>query len=161
MWEEAFVENVKHWQSTISSLLKNIYNFTTRYLNNTLPTLKNMSLWKKTTSSFCSACLNPQTLQHIVSSCNVHLEQGCFTWRHNSILKTLEESCIKKNYLIYADIEGFDNPSVIITFCIIVLLGYNFKTNFLISSCTTITQPRCLCKNSECWLSSHTDRLIF
>ena len=61
----------------------------------------------------CSACLNLQTLQHVVSSCNVHLEQRRFTWRHNSILKTLEESCIKKNYLIYADIEGFDNPPVI------------------------------------------------
>ena len=42
MWEEAFAENVKHWQSIISSLPKHIYNFTTRYLNNTLPTLKNM-----------------------------------------------------------------------------------------------------------------------
>ena len=118
---------------------------------------------KQRTVCAVPACLNPQTLQHVVSTCNVHLEQGRFTWRHNSILKTLAEylSSIKKNFLIYADIEGFDNPSVIITFCIIVLLGYNFKTNFLISSCTTITQPRCLCKNSECWLSSHTDRLIF
>ncbi len=52
MWEEAFAENVKHWQSSINSLPKNVYNFTTRYLNNTLPTLKNMSLWKKTTNSF-------------------------------------------------------------------------------------------------------------
>ena len=45
----------------------------------------------------------------------MHLEQGRFTWRHNSILKTLAEylSSIKKNSLIYADIEGFDNPSVI------------------------------------------------
>ena len=74
-----------------------------------------MSLWKKTTNSLCSACVNPQTLQHVVSTCNVHLEQRRFTWRHNSILKTLAEylSSIKKNYLIYADIEGFDNPSVI------------------------------------------------
>ena len=76
MWEEAFTENVKHWQLTISSLPKNIYNFTTRYLNNTLPTLKNMSLWKKTTNSLCSAYLNPQTLQHVVSTCNVHLEHA-------------------------------------------------------------------------------------
>ena len=44
MWEEAFAENVKHWQSSISSLPENIYNFTTRYPNNTLPTLKNMTL---------------------------------------------------------------------------------------------------------------------
>jgi hypothetical protein len=115
MWEEAFAENVKHWQSSINSLPKNIYNFTTRYVNNTLPTLKNISLWKKTTNSLCSACLNPQTLQHVVSSCKVHLEQGRFTWRHSSILKTLAGylSSIKNNSLIYADIDGFDNPSVI------------------------------------------------
>ena len=56
----------------------------------------------------------------------MHLEQGRFTWRRNSILKTLtyqvsissiknqeKLSSIKKNYLIYADIEGFDNPLVI------------------------------------------------
>ena len=51
----------------------------------------------------------------MLSSCNVHLERGRFTWRRNSILKTLTEylSSIKKNYLIYADIEGFDNPLVI------------------------------------------------
>ena len=54
MWEEAFAENVKHWRSTISSLPKNIYNFTQRYLNNSLPTVKNMSLSKKTTNSLCS-----------------------------------------------------------------------------------------------------------
>ena len=83
---------------------------------------QNMSLWKKTTNSLCSACLNAQTLKHVVSSCNVYKDveislvqvQGRFTWRHNSILKTLAEylSSIKKNCLIYADIEGFDNPSV-------------------------------------------------
>ncbi|CAB3992199.1 Hypothetical predicted protein, partial [Paramuricea clavata] len=40
---------------------------------------------------------------------------GRFTWRHNSILKTLARylSSIKNNSLIYADIDGFDNPSVI------------------------------------------------
>ena len=59
--------------------------------------------------------LNPQTLQHVVSSCNVYLEQSRFTWRHDSILKTLAKylSSIKKNSLIYADIESFDNPSII------------------------------------------------
>ena len=112
------------WQSTISSLPKNIYNFNTRfqfYTNfntryNTLPTVKNMSLWKKTTNSLCSACMSkPHTLQNLVFSCNAHLEQGRFIWRHNSILKTLPEylSSIKENSLMYADIEGFDNPSAI------------------------------------------------
>ncbi len=63
----------------------------------------------------CNAYLNPQALQHVVSTCKVHLEQGCFTWRHNSILKSLVGylSSTKKNMLFYADINGFENPSVI------------------------------------------------
>jgi hypothetical protein len=61
MWEEAFAENVKHWQSSINSLPKNIYNFTTRYVNNTLPTLKNISLWKKN---------NEQPVQRLFKSSN-------------------------------------------------------------------------------------------
>ena len=32
-------------------------------------------------NGLCSASLNPQTLQHVVSPRNVHLEQGRFTWR--------------------------------------------------------------------------------
>ena len=75
IWEEAFAENVKHWQSSnINSLPKYIYNFTTRYLNNTLPTLKNTSFWKRATNSLCSACLNPQTLQ----TCSFLLQSSSF-----------------------------------------------------------------------------------
>jgi hypothetical protein len=47
-WNEAFPDMVKDWYATIYKLPKNIYNFVTRYLNNTLPTLKNMILWNKT-----------------------------------------------------------------------------------------------------------------
>ncbi len=70
-----------------------------------------MSLWKKTMNSLCNASLNPQTLQHVVSTFKVHLEQG----RFNLILKSLVGylSSIKKNMLFYVDINGFENPSVI------------------------------------------------
>ena len=42
LWQESFTENVKTWNTALNKLPKNIYNFTQRYLNNTLPTLKNM-----------------------------------------------------------------------------------------------------------------------
>ena len=106
---------IKDWHATLDKLPKNIYNFVTRYLNNTLPTLKNMLLWNKATSNLCYSCSNVQTLQHIVSSCKVHLEQGRYTWRHNSVLKNLVEylSSVKKDLSFYADVDGFENPSII------------------------------------------------
>ena len=73
-----------------------------------------MLLWK-TSSNLCKARTNVQTLQHVVSSCKTHLDEGRYTWRHNSILKHLVEylSSVKKDLRFYADVEGFENPSVV------------------------------------------------
>ena len=43
LWNESFNENIEHWYTSFQNLRKNIYNFSTRYINNTLPTLKNMT----------------------------------------------------------------------------------------------------------------------
>ena len=75
LWQESFAENVKTWNTALNKLPKNIYNFTQRYLNNTLPTLKNMCKWKKKENSLCFSCLHPQTLQHVVSGCEIHLKE--------------------------------------------------------------------------------------
>ena len=73
---ESFNESIKHWYTSFQNLPKNIYNFSTRYINNTLPTLKNMTMWKKTSTSHWKFCLNSQTLQHVVSGCKVYLHEG-------------------------------------------------------------------------------------
>ena len=57
LWNESFNENIKHWYTSFQNLPKNIYNFPTRYINNTLATLKNMTMWKKTSTSLCKFCL--------------------------------------------------------------------------------------------------------
>ena len=44
------------WTQTRDILPANIYDFTVRYLNNTLPTLKNMTMWGKASSDICLAC---------------------------------------------------------------------------------------------------------
>ena len=106
MWDEAFSANAKHWQSSITTLPRNIYNFTTRYLNNTLPTLTNMVKWKKAINSLCVACLKTQTLQHVVSGCNAHLEEeDRYTWRHNSVLMILSQymTSVKKDFSIFVE----------------------------------------------------------
>ena len=74
-----------------------------------------MVLWKKAQNNLCHFCLNVQTLQHIVSSCKTSLDEGRYTWRHNSVLKHLATyiSSVRRDFHVYADISGFDNPSVI------------------------------------------------
>ena len=52
----------KVWSTAQSKLPKNIYNFTIRYINNSLPTRKNLSRWGLSSSSECSFCLGPESL---------------------------------------------------------------------------------------------------
>ena len=56
LWQETLVSDVKQWHRTLNKLSKNIFNFCIRYLNNTLPTLKNMVLWKKSENALCKVC---------------------------------------------------------------------------------------------------------
>ena len=47
------------WSIAQSNLLTNIFNFTIKYLNNTLPTRENLSQWNLSQTSDCQFCLNP------------------------------------------------------------------------------------------------------
>ena len=115
LWQEALVSDVKQWHRTLNKLPKNIFNFCIRYLNNTLPTLKNMVLWKKSENALCKVCYNTQTLQHVVSACKVHLEEGRYTWRHISVLKIIADYLlsITNNIELYCDITGYMSPCII------------------------------------------------
>ena len=93
---------------------KNIFNFTLKYLSNTLATRKIFSKWCITQSSVCSFCLQSETLQHIVSSCKSHLEQGRYTWRHDSVLNFIANTLSGlQSCSIYADLPAFLSPSLI------------------------------------------------
>jgi hypothetical protein len=50
------------WPTCQSKLPKNIFNFTIRYTNNSLPTRKNLQKWGLSSSSECSFCLKPESL---------------------------------------------------------------------------------------------------
>ena len=93
---------------------KNIFNFTVKHINNTLATKKNLCKWSLSTISACSFCLQSETLQHIVSSCNSYLQDGRYTWRHNSILLHIAKTLSSiTNSSIYADLRIFPSPSLI------------------------------------------------
>ena len=100
------------WSEAQSHLPKNIYNFTIRYINNSLPTRKDMARWGLSQSPDCSFCLNPESLLHVVAGCQQYLDR--FTWRHDSILNFIAKSLkaiINVHCSHYADVNGFLNPS--------------------------------------------------
>ena len=95
-------------------MTKNIFNFTLKYLNNTLATRKNLSKWSIAQSSACSFCLQSETLQHIVSSCKLYLEHGRYTWRHDSVLNFIAKTfSTLPDCSLYADLPTFLSPSLI------------------------------------------------
>ena len=67
------------WSSTQSKLPKNIFNFTIRYLNNTLATRNNLQKWNISQSSDCSFCLISETLLYAAAGCKTYLEEGRYT----------------------------------------------------------------------------------
>ena len=76
VWENVLVCTESNWFSVRDKMPSNIYNFVNRYLNNSLPTLKNMLMWGTSNSMSCLDCGNSQTLLHVMSGCEKHLHQG-------------------------------------------------------------------------------------
>ncbi|CAB4014263.1 lisH domain and HEAT repeat-containing KIAA1468 homolog [Paramuricea clavata] len=114
----------KVWSIAQSKLPKNIYNFTIRYINNSLPTRKNLNRWAISSNSDCSFCLSPETLLHIVAGCQFYLDR--FTWRHNSVLNFLAHQLqTVDGSTLYADLNGFKSPSI--------LTGDTYRPDLLLS----------------------------
>ena len=66
----------KMWSNAQSKLPKNIYNFTIRYINNSLPTRQNLQRWGISSSSDCTFCLCPES--STACSCRVPVLSGTF-----------------------------------------------------------------------------------
>ena len=141
------------WSSVQSRLPKNIFNFTIRYINNTLPTRKNLLKWGISVTSECSFCLEPESLLHVVAGCKTYLNQGRFTWRHDSVPNFIASTLKSVDHSnLYADLPGYFSssvltrdelrPDLLITLenkCIDVLeLTIGFESNLL----TNVTRKR-------------------
>ena len=119
------------WSSAQSKLPKNIFNFTVRYLNNTLATRKNLTLWNISQTSDCSFCFQPESLLHVVAGCKTYLTEGRYTWRHNSALNFLASSLKNtRECFLYADLNDYLSP------CIIT--GQELRPDMLISTSKNI-----------------------
>ena len=87
---------------------------------------KNLSKWGLSSTSDCSFCSLSETLLHIVAGCETYLNEGRFTWRHDSVLNLLASTLTAvQNSRLYVDIPGFVNPSV--------LTGDNLRPDLLLA----------------------------
>ena len=102
------------WSKVQKNMPRSIFNFTIKYLNNTLATKKNLCKWSLSSSSACPFCLQSESLQHIVSSCKSYLEDGRYTWRHNSFLLHISRTLsLLQDSSLYADLPSFPSPYLI------------------------------------------------
>ena len=102
------------WSRALRKLPYNIFNFTIKYLNNTLATRKNLHLWGLSNTSDCSFCLQPGSLLHIVAGCKKYLDQGRFIWRHKSALRFLAQTFQSvSSSKFYVDLPGYLSPCTI------------------------------------------------
>ena len=105
---------IKLWSIAQSALPRNIFNFTVRYLNNSLPTRKNMVTWGQSNDSSCLACAETETLLHVVAGCKAYLWETRYDWRRNSVLLFLTKTFMKiKGVEIYSDLDDYRSPSII------------------------------------------------
>ena len=102
------------WSKSVSKQQKNIYNFSIRYVNNSLENASNMHKWGKTTSSLCLHCNKNQTLGHMVAGWETSLREKCYNYRHDSILLNLGRILESiKSIDICIDITGYKCPTMI------------------------------------------------
>ena len=116
IWEQSCAKYNSSWCKVLDSLPRNLYSFVVRYLSNSLANGTNAVRWGIANSSKCLYCDENQTLQHVVSTCKSSLNDGRWTWRHNSILINIARMISKiQGVKVYCDINDseFQNPSII------------------------------------------------
>ena len=92
------------WSTVQQNIPRSLFSFMLKYLNKTLSTKKSIHEWSLLDAPLCSYCLNPEALEHIVSSYISYLADGRYTWRQNSVLLFLARSfSFLQNYSLYAD----------------------------------------------------------
>ena len=99
------------WQSIIRKMPRNVMSFAARMSTNSLATPSNLVRWGKRRMGTCPLCSYPNaTLAHITNVCPVSLNQGRFTWRHDSVLHhTVKyiKSQLTTQTEVYAELEGW------------------------------------------------------
>ena len=98
------------WNRIITGLPSGQLSFILRAGSDCLPTPLNLKRWNYQVSASCPLCSNRSpTTKHILSVCPTALEQGQFTWRHDSILNHLLmfiDKHLTPDHKMYADLPN-------------------------------------------------------
>ena len=88
------------WSRVVWNLPSQLLRFVVNAAGNTLPTDDNLARWQRPKVP-CGLCGSADTIVHTLAGCKIALEQGRYTWRHDSILLKL--------YTSFAQAVGFNN----------------------------------------------------
>ena len=105
------------WKRILQGLPAGQLSFLLRAGTDTLPTPLNLRRWRLRTDPSCPLCGHKQpTVHHILYNCSEALQQGRYTWRHDSALLVLARGIqehLDSDTTLYADLPGMqasDNP---------------------------------------------------
>ena len=101
------------WRSYLWDVPQGVLKFAMNAGINTLPTFDNLKRWGKRVNDRCPFCGNIQTLAHVLSLCNSALDQGRYTWRHDSVLGSFVDaigSRLKEGCVLFSDLGGSQAP---------------------------------------------------
>ena len=79
----------------------NTYKFARKALIFSLPINTNLKRWNKINNDKCLLCNGRQTQLHVLNNCVTAVNDGRYTWRHDSILYTIMyyvKQLIEKSY---------------------------------------------------------------
>ena len=79
------------WQQLIHNWSDKELRFALQATTNTVPTPLNLRRWgHQSVDPSCQLCGRPASLRHILNACPSALNQGRYTWRHDSVLRILK-----------------------------------------------------------------------
>ena len=105
--------NCISWKSYMWDIPQGVLKFALNAGINTLPSLDNLKRWGKRVNDRCQFCGNIETLAHVLSNCSTALNQGRFTWRHNSVLCSIIDLIrphLKEGMVLFSDMPGYQAP---------------------------------------------------
>ena len=83
-------------------------------------------MWKLAITPDCSFCLQSESLLHVVAGCKSYLDQGRYTWRHNTVLRFLAQTLPSlQPSKLFVDLPGYLSPSI--------LTGESLRPDMLLS----------------------------
>ena len=106
----ALEPDCKVWNRILSGLPAGHLSFILKAGADCLPTSLNLRRWKFQTDPKCPLCSSPlPTSAHILNQCPTALNQGRYTWRHDSVLRSFVKSLtsyLLSSEKLYADLPG-------------------------------------------------------